>query len=46
MTHQNTFTSKIAAATSAFFISLVLITSTVTTPAPAQASTEVVGEIA
>lgn len=46
MTHQNTFTSKLAAATSAFFISLVLITGTVTTPAPAQASTEVVGEVA
>jgi hypothetical protein len=46
MTHQNSFTSKLAAATSAFFISLVLITTTVTTPAPAQASTEFVGEVA
>lgn len=46
MTHQNTFTSKLAAATSAFFISLLLITTTVTTPAPAHASTEFVGEVA
>ena len=46
MTHQTTFTSKLAAAASAFFISLVLITGTVTTPAPAHASTIYVGETA
>jgi hypothetical protein len=46
MTHQNTFTSKLAAAASAFFISLVLITTTVTTPAPAHANTVYVGEAA
>lgn len=46
MTVQSNFTSKLAAAASAFFISLVLITGTVSTPSTAQASTYFVGETA
>ncbi|MFO1254389.1 MAG: hypothetical protein U1E37_01790 [Sphingomonadaceae bacterium] len=46
MTHQNTFTGRLAAAASAFFISLVLISGTVSTPSTAQAQTYFVGETA
>jgi hypothetical protein len=46
MTHQTTFASRLAAAASAFFISLVLVTGTVTAPSMAQAHVEYVGEIA
>jgi hypothetical protein len=46
MTQQTTFTSKLAAAASAFILSLVLISGTVSMPQSAQASTVYVGEIA
>jgi hypothetical protein len=46
MTNQSTFTSKLAAATSAFILSLVLISGTVSMPTTAQAQTIYVGEIA
>jgi len=46
MTHQNSITGRLAAAASAFFISLVLITGTVSTPSTAQAQTYFVGEVA
>lgn len=46
MTNQNSFASKATAAASAFFISLLLITGTVTTPQTANASTVTVGETA
>jgi hypothetical protein len=43
---QSNLSSKLAAAASAFFISLVLITGTVSTPSTAQAQTYFVGEVA
>lgn len=46
MTHQSTFTSKLAAAASAFILSLVLISGTVSMPQSAQASTVYVGDLA
>lgn len=46
MTQQTTFTSKLAAAASAFILSLVLISGTVSMPQSARASTVYVGEIA
>ena len=46
MTNHNSFTSKLTAAASAFFISLVLIGGTVSTPQTANATTVVVGEAA
>ncbi|WP_309752034.1 hypothetical protein [Novosphingobium sp.] len=46
MTNQNSFTSKLTAAASAFFISLVLIAGTVSTPQTANATTVTVGEAA
>lgn len=47
MQNQNTFTSKLTAAASAFMISLVLIAGTVTTPQTANAQTTLtVGEAA
>ena len=47
MTNQTTFTSRLAAAASALMISLLLISTTVSTPSAAQATTvyfEVVGD--
>lgn len=41
MTKNNSFTSRLTAAASAFFISMVLIAGTVTTPQTAQAHTTV-----
>lgn len=46
MTQQSTFTSKLAAAASAFVLSLVLITGTVSMPQTAQAQTVYVGDLA
>ena len=46
MTTQSTFTSRLAAAASAFMISLVLISGTVSTPTTAQARAFYVGEVA
>lgn len=46
MTNPSTFASKLAAATSAFILSLVLISGTVSMPTTAQAHTIYVGEIA
>lgn len=46
MTHQSTFASKLAAATSALVLSLVLISGTVSMPSTAQAQTVYVGEMA
>ena len=46
MTNNNTFTSKLTAAASAFFLSLVLIAGTVTTPQTANATTVTVSEAA
>jgi len=46
MTTQSNFTSRLAAAASAFFISLVLITGTVSTPTTAQAHAYYLGEVA
>jgi len=46
MTQQSTFANKLAAAASAFILSLVLISGTVSVPQAAQASTVYVGEIA
>ena len=45
MTNQNNFTSRLAAAASAFMISLLLISTTVSTPSAAHA-TVYVGEVA
>ena len=44
MTNQNSFASRVAAAASALMISLVLISTTVTTPTSAQARTIYVSE--
>jgi hypothetical protein len=46
MTNQSTLSSKLAAATSAFILSLVLISGTVSMPATANAQTIYVSEIA
>lgn len=46
MTNQTTFSSRLAAATSAFILSLVLISGTVSMPNTAQAQTIYVGETA
>jgi hypothetical protein len=46
MTHQSTLANKLAAAASAFVLSLVLISGTVSMPSTAQAQTVYVGEIA
>ena len=46
MSNQSTLTSRLAAAASAFMISLLLITGTVSTPTAAQATTVYVGEVA
>ncbi len=46
MTNQTNFTSRLAAAASAFMISLLLISGTVSTPSVAQATTVYVGEVA
>jgi hypothetical protein len=46
MSNQSTLTSRLAAAASAFMISLLLITGTVSTPSAAQATTYYVGEVA
>ncbi len=46
MTHQSTFANKLAAAASAFILSLVLISGTVSMPSTAQAQTVYVGEMA
>lgn len=46
MTQQSTLSSKLAAAASAFALSLVLISGTVSMPQSAQAQTVYVGEIA
>ncbi len=46
MTNQSTLSSKLAAATSAFILSLVLISGTVSMPTTAQAHTIYVSEIA
>ena len=46
MTATSNFTNRLAAAASAFIISLVLITGTVSTPSTAQATTVYVGEVA
>ncbi len=45
MTNQTTFTSRLVAAASAFMISLLLISTTVSTPSAAHA-TVYVGEVA
>ena len=46
MTQQSTFANKLAAAASAFVLSLVLISGTVSMPSTAQAQTVYVGETA
>ena len=46
MTKQNSFASRAVAAASAFMISLLLISGTVTTPSTAQAHTVYVSEVA
>ena len=46
MTNQTTITSRLAAAASAFMISLLLISTTVSNPSAAQATTVYVGEVA
>lgn len=46
MTHQTSLASKLAAAASAFMLSLVLISGTVSMPSTAQAKTIYVTEIA
>ena len=46
MTNQSTFPGPLAAATSAFILSLVLISGTVSMPTTANAKTIYVGEIA
>ena len=46
MTNQTTFTSRLVAAASAFMISLLLISTTVSTPSAAQATTVYFGEVA
>ena len=46
MSNQSTIVSRLAAAASAFMISLLLIIGTVSTPSAAQATTFYVGEIA
>jgi hypothetical protein len=46
MTNQNSLTGKLTAAASAFFISLVLIAGTVSTPQTANATTVTIGEAA
>lgn len=46
MTNYSSFTSRVAAAASAFMISLLLISTTVSTPSAAHATTVYVGEVA
>ena len=46
MTNNASYTSRLAAAASAFMISLLLISTTVSTPSAAQATTVYVGDVA
>ena len=46
MTNNTSYTSRLAAAASAFMISLLLISGTVSTPSAAHATTVYVGEAA